>query len=255
MDFCPPFGYNPNVIIVNLETKRRECISLKARNFLLEISLSGVSHTYQGFSRSTFPSFFNQSLMSMLEYNEVREHKIILWEGQPYEVISSHVFRKQQRKPVNATKLKNLLTGRVAEISFASSDKVEEAEIITRPMVFLYKAKGEAWFSDPKDKSQRSSMKESVVGDKLRFIKDNTDVEFVIFLDDDENETVISVKAPIKVDLEVTEAPPAIKGASVTGGNKVVTVETGATVNAPLFVEVGDRIRINTETGEYVERA
>ena len=77
---------------------------------------------------------YNLLTMSMLEYNEIKEHKIIVWDGMPHEVLSSHVFRKQQRKPVNATKLKNLITGRVAEISFGSSEKAEEADITTRPV-------------------------------------------------------------------------------------------------------------------------
>jgi elongation factor P len=193
--------------------------------------------------------------MAMLEYNEIRERKIILWEGEPYEVITSHVFRKQQRKPVNATKIKNLITGRVAEISFGSSEKVHEADMISRPAIFIYKAKGEIWFTDVKDKSKRFSLKEDIVGDKLKYIKENTEVELIIFTNDDDEEQVIGVKVPIKVELEIKEAPPVIKGASANTGNKVVTLENGATINAPLFVAAGDRIRINTETGEYVERA
>ena len=190
----------------------------------------------------------------MLEYNEVREKKIILWEGQPYEVISSHVFRKQQRKPVNATKIKNLITGRVAEISFGSSEKVEEADIMTRPALYLYRAKAEVWLCDPKDRAKRFSLKEDVVGDKLKFIKENTEVELVIFTDEDDEEQVIGIKVPVKVDLKITDAPPSIKGSTVTGGNKVATLETGATVQVPLFLNVGETIRINTETGEYTER-
>lgn len=193
--------------------------------------------------------------MAMLEYNEVRERKIILWEGQPYEVISSHVFRKQQRKPVNATKLKNLITGRVAEVSFASSDKVEEADIMNRTVKYLYTNKGEIWFADPKDPSKRFSLKADVIGDKLKFIKENSEVELIIFTDDEDEEQVIGVKVPVKVILTVTDAPPSIKGSTVTGGNKVATLETGAHVNVPLFIEIGEKIIVNTESGEYVERA
>jgi elongation factor P len=192
--------------------------------------------------------------MAMLEYNEVRERKIILWEGQPYEVIHSHVFRKQQRKPVNATKLKNLITGRVAEVSFGSSEKVEEADISLRPALYLYKAKSEVWLCDPKDRAKRFSLKEEIVGDKLKFIKENTEVELIIFTDEDDEEQVIGIKTPIKVELKITDAPPSIKGSTVTGGNKVATLETGATVQVPLFINIGETVRINTETGEYVER-
>lgn len=192
--------------------------------------------------------------MALLEYNEIRERKIIVYEGQPYEVIHSHVFRKQQRKPVNATKLKNLVTGRVVEISFGATEKAEEADISTRGTIFLYTAKGEVWFSDIKDKSNRFSIKEEIVGDKIKYIKANTEAELIIFTDEDDEEQVVGIKLPIKVELKVTEAPPAIKGASVTGGNKVATVETGAHINVPLFIEIGETIRVNTETGEYVER-
>lgn len=193
--------------------------------------------------------------MAILEYNEIRERKIIVYEGQPYEVIHSHVFRKQQRKPVNATKLKNLITGRVAEISFGSSEKAEEADITHRGAIYLYGNKGEVWFSDTKDKSKRFSIKEDIVADKIKFVKSNSEVELTIFTDEDDNEQVIGIKIPIKVELEVKDTPPAIKGASVTGGNKVATLETGAHVNVPIFIEIGEKIRVNTETGEYVERA
>lgn len=193
--------------------------------------------------------------MSMLEYNEIREGKIIVWDGLPHEVLLSHVFRKQQRKPVNATKLKNMITGRVAEISFGSSEKAEEADIITRNAVYLYKTKDDIWFCDPKEKSNRFSLKENVVGERIQYIKTGSVVELIIYTNDDDEELTIGLKFPIKVELEVTDAPPSIKGSTMTGGNKVATLETGATVNVPLFINIGEIIKINTSSGEYIERA
>lgn len=190
----------------------------------------------------------------MLEYNEITLRKIIVWDGLPHEVLASHVFRKQQRKPVNATKLKNLITGRVAEISFGGSEKAEEADISTRTAIYLYKAKGEIWLCDPKDRATRYTMKEDIAGDKMKFIKENSEIDLIIYTNDDDEEQIIGIKVPVKVELTVTDAPPSIKGASVTGGNKVATVETGASVNVPLFINIGEKIRINTETGEYTER-
>ena len=108
---------------------------------------------------------------------------------------------------------------------------------------------------DPKDKAKRFSLKADVIGDKIKFIKSNTDVDTIIFTNEDDEEIIIGVKMPIKVELKVTEAPPSIKGSTMTGGNKIATLETGGTINVPLFIEVGETIRINTETGEYVERA
>jgi elongation factor P len=170
-------------------------------------------------------------------------------DGQPYEVLSSHVFRKQQRKPVNATKLKNMVTGKVTEYSFHQSEKIEEAEIDTRLAKYLYNNRGQYWFSDPKDPSKRWSVSDEVVGERGKYLKPNTELEQFLF-----GEQSLGFKFPITVDLKVTEAPPNVKGDTATGGNKVVTLETGATANVPLFVAEGDVIRLNTETGEYRER-
>ena len=188
--------------------------------------------------------------MAMLEYNEIVERKYIILDGAPYEVLTSHVFRKQQRKPVNATKLKNLFTGKVTEYSFHQSEKVEEAEIETKEVKFLYKTpKKEHFFSDPNDPSKRFSVTEEVLGDASRFLKPNTVIKQRIW-----NEQTIGFELPIVVELKVTEAPPNIKGDSSTSGGKVITLETGATITAPLFVNAGDVIKVNTETGEYRER-
>jgi len=187
--------------------------------------------------------------MSMLEYNEIVERKYIVLDGQPYEVLSSHVFRKQQRKPVNATKLKNLITGKVTEYSFHVSEKVEEAEIESREVKFLYANKGEYWFCLPTDPSKRFSFTKDQVGEPIKFLKSNTVISQLMF-----GEKTTGFKFPIIVELKVTEAPPNIKGDSATGGNKLVVLETGATINAPLFVNEGDIIKINTETNEYKER-
>ncbi len=187
--------------------------------------------------------------MSMLEYNEVVERKYIVLDGQPYEVVSSHVFRKQQRKPVNATKLKNLITGKVTEYSFHVSEKVEEAEIDSREIKYLYENKGEYWFCIPTEPSKRFSFNSEQIGSQIRFLKPNTIISQLMFGD-----KTTGFKFPAMVELKVTEAPPNIKGDSATGGNKVITLETGATINAPLFVNEGDIIKINTETGEYRER-
>ncbi len=185
----------------------------------------------------------------MLEYNEIVERKYIIFNGDPYEVLTSHVFRKQQRKPVNATKLKNLFTGKVTEYSFHQNEKAEEAIIDKRDVKFLYTNKGELWFCEANDPSKRFSMSEEFLGPQAKYIKANTIIPLLSF-----NERPIGLKFPITVDLKVTEAAPAVRGDTVTGGSKNVTLETGATINVPMFVSEGDVIRINTETAEYRER-
>ena len=185
----------------------------------------------------------------MLEYNEITEHKFIILDGAPYEVIDSHVFRKQQRKPVNATKLKNLITGKVTERSFHVSEKVKEADINTREVKYLYNNRGEWWFSNPEKPSDRFKLDGDMIGERGKFLKDNTLIETMVFGDE-----IIGVKFPIKVDLKVTEAHPAVKGNTAQGGTKQVTLETGAVINAPMFIKEGDIVRINTETGDYTDR-
>ncbi len=187
--------------------------------------------------------------MSLLEYNEITEKKFIVLEGAPYEVITSHVFRKQQRKPVNATKLKNLMTGKVTEYSFHQSEKIEEAEIEEREVKYLYNNRGEWWFTEPANPSNRFKVTEEQVGPQGKFLKANTIVGQYLF-----KEQPMGFRMPITADLKVTEAPPAVKGDTITGGQKTITLETGTTINAPLFINEGDVIRINTETGEYRER-
>lgn len=188
--------------------------------------------------------------MATLDYSEIVPRKIILVDDEPYEVVSSHVFRKQKAKPQNATKLKSLLTGKVIEYSFHASDRAEEADMGTREVKYLYENRGEYWFCDANNPSDRFKLSVDTVGDTIKFIKQNTVLDGRTFNDD-----IISVKYPIKVELKVTEAAPAVKGNTSSGALKQVTLETGATIMVPLFINEGDILRINTETGEYTERA
>ena len=187
--------------------------------------------------------------MATIEYNEVKERRYIVLDGEPYEVLSSHVFRKQQRKPVNATKLKNLITSKVREHSFHVSDRVEEAEIEEKEVIYLYNNRGEYWFCDKNDKSKRFQLPSQLVGEQMNFTKPNTVISLLSF-----KETPIGVKTPIKVELKVKEAAPAVKGNTVQGGSKRVIMETGAQIDVPMFVNEGDLLIINSQTGEYVER-
>lgn len=190
----------------------------------------------------------------MLTYSEVRKNKVIMYEGEPWLVVDAHVFRKQQRKPVNATKLKNLISGRMVETTFHVSDKVEEADMGKRTLKFLFQKKDELCFVDPKNPADRMFLSGELLGDQLKFLKENTEATASIFTNDDDEEQIIALELPIKMAFTVKDAPPSIKGDTATGGNKVVTLENGATVNVPLFVNAGDKIIVNTETAEYVER-
>ncbi len=187
--------------------------------------------------------------MAILSYNEIVQKKVIEYNNEPYEVLSSHVFRMQQRKPVNQTKLRNLVSGKVLEISFHQSESVPEADISRMEATFLYANRGEAWFCEAGNPKNRFSFPEEAVHEKLQWLKANTSVEVMLY-----KENPITISIPIKMELKVVEAPPAIKGDTAQGGNKQVVLESGAVVATPLFINEGDIIKINTETGEYVER-
>lgn len=187
--------------------------------------------------------------MAVLSYNEILPKSVIEYNGEPYEVLSSHIFRMQQRKPVNQTKLRHLVTGKVTEISFHQNESVTEADVSRMSANYLYTNRGESWFAEAGKPANRFSFPEDTVHDKIQWLTQNASVEVLTY-----NEKPITVSIPVKVDLEVVEAPPAIKGDTATGGNKAVKLKTGASVNVPLFINAGDIIRINTDEGTYVER-
>lgn len=187
--------------------------------------------------------------MAVLSYNEITQKKVIEYDGQPYEVLSSHVFRMQQRKPVNQTKLRHLVSGKVLEISFHQNETVQEADISSMKATYLYTNRGQSWFAETGNPKNRFFFEENIVADRIKWIVPNSPVDVLLFKDEP-----VSISIPIKMDLKVTEAPPAVRGDTATGGDKKVVLESGAVVSTPLFINEGDVLRVNTETGEYVER-
>jgi elongation factor P len=187
--------------------------------------------------------------MAVLSYNEILKGSIINYNNEPYEVLSAHIFRMQQRKPVNQTKLRHLISGKVTEISFHQNETVTEADIGKMQAQYLYTNKGESWFAEGGNPKNRFSFPGDAVHDKVQWLMPNALVEILTYED-----KPMTVKIPVKVDLEVKDAPPAVKGNTVSGGNKLAVLTTGAKVNVPLFINTGDIIRINTDSGDYTER-
>lgn len=186
---------------------------------------------------------------TMLNYNEIVTGKTIVYNDEPCKVLTHHVFRKQQRKPVNATKLKGLKSGKMYEYSFHQTENVEEADLEKQTVVFIFESKGEYIFHKATDPSKRFPLSADVIGDRVRFLRQKEVYEAVLF-----DDAIMGIEIPIKIHARVTEAAPAVKGNTATGATKTVTLETGATVTCPLFINEGDIIEVNTETGEYVSR-
>ena len=192
--------------------------------------------------------------MGVLSYNEILPKCIINYNGEPYEVLSSHIFRMQMRKPVNQTKLRQLVGGKVIEISFHQNETVTEAEVDTMQALYLYTrrlpaGRQESWFAEVGNPKNRFSFPDEAVHDKVQWLAPNSPVEVLTY-----EEKPMTIRIPIKVDLEVKDSPPAVKGNTVSGGTKIAELVTGVSVNVPLFINTGDIIRVNTDTGLYTER-
>ena len=185
----------------------------------------------------------------MLSYSELKPGTTFIVDGEPYQVLEYNFLRMQQRKPVAQTKIKNLKTGKIVQRMFHQNESFPEANIEKQKAVFLYTNRGEYWFHKPGNPKERFMLKETIIGEAGHFLVPNTEIMTDVF----EGE-IINIEIPIKTDFKVKEAPPGIKGDSATGGAKEIIIETGYKLNAPLFINEGDIIRINTQTGAYVER-
>jgi elongation factor P len=186
----------------------------------------------------------------MLSYTDLTRGTMFVMDGEPYIVLEYNFLRMQQRKPTVQTKIKNLITGKIVAKSFQGSDSFSEADIEKHPITFIYASRGEYWFHEKGSPGNRFSLNAEQMGNSSKFLKPNTDVSAYKF-----GEKIINIELPIKMDFLVKEAPPSFKGDTATGGNKSVTLENGLVINVPMFINEGDIIRINTETGDYVERA
>src|SRR3989344_7612751 len=185
----------------------------------------------------------------MLSHTDLKKGVQFILDGQPWEVLEAQLSKMAQRRPVIQSKIKNLLDGRVLERNFQQGDVFQEADLEKREIKFLYQNRGEYFFSEPNDPSKRFSFTESQIGSQAKFLKPNEIVIGIVF-----DEKIINFKLPIKVELKVKETPPGIKGNTAQGGTKSALLESGAEIQIPLFIEEGDIIEVNTETGTYVKR-
>jgi len=185
----------------------------------------------------------------MLSLSEIKLGKLIQIAGEPYVVIKAEHHKMGRGGAVLKTKLRNLINGNVLEKTFQGNDKAEEAETEKRKANFMYKDENAAYFMDNESYEQFDLPLEQI-GEKVKFLKEGTDVDTLYF----ENRPV-AMDLPVKMKFKVVSAPPGVRGNSAGSVTKQVELETGATIAAPLFIEEGETIVVNTDTGEYVERA
>lgn len=184
----------------------------------------------------------------MIQAGDVRNGMTVEFEGNIYSVIEFQHVKPGKGAAFVRAKIKNLKSGSVVERTFRPTEKMEKAHIERSDMQYLYND-GELFHFMNQETYEQIALNASDLGDSLKFVKENEAVKML-----SHEGKVFGVEPPISVELEITFTEPGLKGDTTTGATKPATVETGATVYVPLFVNLGDRIKIDTRTGEYVSR-
>ena len=185
----------------------------------------------------------------MVSAGDFRNGVTIEYNGNVCQIIEFQHVKPGKGAAFVRTKLKDIINGGVTEQSFRPTEKFPQARVDRKDMQYLYQD-GDLYNFMDNESYEQISLTSDVVGDSLKFVKENETVKVNSY-----NGNVFAVEPPLFVELEVTETEPGFKGDTATGATKPATVETGATVNVPLFVEIGNVIKIDTRTGEYLSRA
>ena len=187
--------------------------------------------------------------MASYSTNEFRGGLKIMLDGDPYVIVENEFVKPGKGQAFNRVRVRNLKTGRVVEKTFKSGESVEAADVHDTQMQYLYND-GETWcFMDP-DSYEQLSADATAMGETVNWIKEQDMCGVTLW-----NGSPLSVEPPNFVVLQITETDPGLKGDTSGGGGKPATLETGAVVRVPLFVQTGELIKVDTRSGEYVSRA
>jgi elongation factor P len=184
----------------------------------------------------------------MIKAGSIEKGSCLLIKGDPYLVTEREFVNPGKGAAFAKVKLKNLKTGQVLRETIKTNESVEEADVFDRTVQYLYQD-AEAVHVMDTDTYDQFDVPIEGMEDKMRYIKEGETYTLVVW-----NDTPIDIKIPTKVVFTVTEASEGVKGDTVTGATKMVTIETGVEVRVPIFIKQGERIMVNTETNEYVER-
>jgi elongation factor P len=184
----------------------------------------------------------------MYDTSDIRKGLKIMVDGSPYTVVEFQFVKPGKGAAFTRTKMKNLLTGAVLERNLRSGDKLEPADVETKTMQYLYADADSFIFMDTSTYDQVNIPK-GTVGDSAKFMPENINVEVLFF-----NGRAVGVSLPNFIEQTVMEADPGFRGDTATGATKPAKISTGASIAVPLFISVGDIIKIDTRTGEYLER-
>lgn len=185
----------------------------------------------------------------MLSTSEFRTGTTVTIDGDAWQVIDFQHVKPGKGAAFVRAKIRNLCTGAVIERTFNPADKMPKAHIERREVEYLYESDGVYTFMDL-ETFEQSELTKEVLGSALNFIKENNKIAIQIY-----DGRIIGLDLPVAVELTVVETDPGIRGDTATGGTKPATMDTGYIVKVPLFINVGDVLRIDTRTGDYIERA
>jgi elongation factor P len=185
----------------------------------------------------------------MLSINDLQPGMAFVWNGKPYQVTEAQHLKMGRGSGIQQVKMRSLLDGTILNQNFKGNEKFEEANLERRQAQFLYADAHMAFFMDQVSFEQFELAKESM-GKIIDYLPESEIVDVLIY-----NDKPVSINAPIKVTVTVAHADPGLKGDRSSAGTKAVTLPSGATIQAPLFIKTGDKIIIDTRTGTYVERA
>ena len=185
----------------------------------------------------------------MLTINDLKKDTVFITDNAPCKVLEIQHKKMARQGATTEVKYRNLITGVVITKTFFPSHKFEQGEVTKQDLLFIYSHKGQYVFCDPNNKSNRIQVQEHTIGEQKKYLIPQTTVHALYH-----NNQIIDITLPIKVDIKVIDAPPNIKGNSASSPTKTAVIETGATIQVPIFINTGDTIRVNTQKGEYAER-
>jgi elongation factor P len=185
----------------------------------------------------------------MISVNDFKTGVTVELDGQVYQVVEFQHVKPGKGAAFVRAKLKNVKSGGVVEKTFRGGEKLHRAHLDKRAMQYLY-MDGDGYVFMDNDNYEQITISRSDMGDGVKWLLENMNIQVVMF----QNE-IMGVEMPNFVELEVVETEPGVKGDTATGATKSARLQTGASVQVPLFINTGDRLRIDTRTGEYMERA
>ena len=182
--------------------------------------------------------------------SDLRKGLKIMIDGAPYIVVEAQFVKPGKGAAFTRTKMKNLLTGGVIERNIRSGEKMDGADVEDRECTFVYKENEDSFVFMDSQTYEQTSVPADTVDDAWQFLKEGLPLSLTFY-----NGRVITVNLPNFVEMKVIETEPGVRGDTATGANKGAKIETGASINVPLFINEGDILKIDTRSGQYIERA